>query len=140
MTRLDDTDWAIIEALQANGRATYQDIAEKVDLSGPAVSQRVDQLKDAGVIRGFSIDLDRRRLVDGDLNHVVLRLPAANRDTVLDSLNATEAIEAVYPLADGRIALLLWAPAGQLFETITELIDTDDIQIESAQTVSDPNR
>jgi Lrp/AsnC family transcriptional regulator for asnA, asnC and gidA len=49
--RLDDTDKAIIQALQEDGRMSYKNLAPLVGLSAPAVRQRVLQLVDGGAIQ-----------------------------------------------------------------------------------------
>ena len=48
---LDDTDKAIIRALQKDGRAAYSRLAPEVGLSEAAVRQRVNRLQDRGVIQ-----------------------------------------------------------------------------------------
>lgn len=50
MDALDKLDRLILVCLQANGRATYDDIAGQVGLSASAVLRRVRRLEDAGVI------------------------------------------------------------------------------------------
>src|SRR4029450_11613891 len=51
---LDDTDLAIVRALQANARATYTEIGKAVGLSAASVHERVHRLETRGVIRGYS--------------------------------------------------------------------------------------
>ena len=46
---LDDTDKALIEALQRDGRSPYTKLATKVGLSEAAVRQRVQRLIESGV-------------------------------------------------------------------------------------------
>ncbi len=48
---LDDINRAIVEVLQQDGRRTYGSIAEVVGLSEAAVRQRVQKLRDAGVMQ-----------------------------------------------------------------------------------------
>ena len=48
---LDDTDKAIVAALQRDGRSAYAAIAESVGLSESAVRNRVRRLTDAGVMQ-----------------------------------------------------------------------------------------
>src|SRR4029450_7502562 len=55
---LDDTDLAILRALQANARATYTEIGRAVGLSAPSVHDRVQRLEQRGVIRGYRAELD----------------------------------------------------------------------------------
>ncbi|MFP3360002.1 winged helix-turn-helix transcriptional regulator, partial [Planococcus sp. SIMBA_143] len=55
---LDDTDSPILDALRTNSRITMKELGEKVHLSGPAASARVEKLEDAGVIEGFTIKVN----------------------------------------------------------------------------------
>jgi Lrp/AsnC family transcriptional regulator for asnA, asnC and gidA len=48
---IDDTDKAIIEQLQEDGRRPYTQIARAVGLSEAAIRQRVQRLIDAGVMQ-----------------------------------------------------------------------------------------
>jgi Lrp/AsnC family transcriptional regulator for asnA, asnC and gidA len=50
-TPLDDTDRAIIELLQADGRMPFTRVAAEVGLSEGAIRQRVQRLTDAGVMQ-----------------------------------------------------------------------------------------
>src|SRR4051812_14996552 len=55
---MDDIDRRIIGALCADARQSYADIGEQVALSAPAVKRRVDRLRTAGVIRGYTALVD----------------------------------------------------------------------------------
>lgn len=50
MEALDKLDKSILRSLQADGRATYDQIADAVGLSASAVLRRVKRLEEAGVI------------------------------------------------------------------------------------------
>src|SRR6185312_11664911 len=50
---LDTVDMRILRVLQANGRATYDEVAAAVSLSPSATLRRVKRLEDAGVIAGY---------------------------------------------------------------------------------------
>jgi DNA-binding Lrp family transcriptional regulator len=56
--QIDGVDQRIIAALAADARASYADIGAEVSLSAPAVKRRVDRLRAAGVIRGFTAVID----------------------------------------------------------------------------------
>jgi len=52
-TGLDAIDRRVLQALQADGRMTYDQLAERVGLSPSAVLRRTKRLEDAGVISGY---------------------------------------------------------------------------------------
>ncbi len=59
-SQLDSKDRQIIRSLQANGRMTNQDLAEKVNLSPSPCLRRLRILEDSGAIRGFHADVDAK--------------------------------------------------------------------------------
>ncbi|RKE85690.1 Lrp/AsnC family transcriptional regulator [Rhizobium sp. AG855] len=59
---LDDTDARILAALDADARLSMSELARLIGMSAPSVSERVRRLEAAGVIRGFTIDLDTRAI------------------------------------------------------------------------------
>ncbi|SDR75897.1 Lrp/AsnC family transcriptional regulator [Agrococcus carbonis] len=83
---LDDTDKAIVQALQRDGRAPYAAIADAVGLSETAVRNRVKRLTEAGVMQivavtdpgqlGFARQAMIGVRADGDLEVVAAALAA----------------------------------------------------------------
>jgi Transcriptional regulators len=55
---LDAKDRQILRELQRDGRQTNQDLAEKVNLSPSPCLRRVRLLEEAGVITGYSAEVD----------------------------------------------------------------------------------
>ena len=50
---MDAVDRKLVDALRANARATYAELARSVGLSAPAVHARVSKLDSSGVITGY---------------------------------------------------------------------------------------
>lgn len=71
---LDKTDRKILEILQADGRLSNQDVAEKVSLSPSPCLRRIKRLEEAGVIRQYVALLDPDKLGLGLLAYVNVRL------------------------------------------------------------------
>jgi Lrp/AsnC family leucine-responsive transcriptional regulator len=59
---LDAIDRRILRLLSADGRSSYQAIADEVGLSRPAVMERVKRLEESGHITGYGAHLDRIKL------------------------------------------------------------------------------
>ena len=59
---INGSDAHILEILQRNCKTPLAEIAEKVGLSVPAVSERVRKLEARGVIRRYTALLDPRQL------------------------------------------------------------------------------
>ena len=59
---LDSVDWALLEALQENARLSFSELGRQVNLSQPAVAERVKKLEKAGIIVGYRAQVDYGRL------------------------------------------------------------------------------
>jgi Lrp/AsnC family leucine-responsive transcriptional regulator len=59
---LDPTDLKILYILQNNGRTRLADIADRVELSAPAVMERVKKLEAGGVIKGYQAVVDGKKV------------------------------------------------------------------------------
>jgi Lrp/AsnC family leucine-responsive transcriptional regulator len=75
---IDDVNARILGELQTDARLPVAELARRVGLSPPAVSERVQRLEAAGVIRGYRADVDPRAL--GFALTVVIRLRPAPRE------------------------------------------------------------
>ncbi len=59
---LDDVDFKILDILQKAGRTRRNDLSDKVNLSLPAVSDRLRKLEESGIIAGYFAKLDHKKL------------------------------------------------------------------------------
>jgi len=85
---LDEVNKAIVEQLQQDGRRTYGSIAEAVGLSEAAVRQRVQKMREAGIMQivavtdplqiGFRSQAMVGIRTDGDAREVADRLAAVD--------------------------------------------------------------
>jgi Lrp/AsnC family transcriptional regulator, leucine-responsive regulatory protein len=73
---LDATSRRILQILTADGRASYQAIADEVGLSRPAIMERVKRLEESGHILGYTARLDRAKLGYPVTAFVAVRYPA----------------------------------------------------------------
>jgi Lrp/AsnC family transcriptional regulator, leucine-responsive regulatory protein len=55
---VDEIDRQIIALLRQNGRLTHEQIGREVNLSRPAVHERVRRLEEKGIIRGYTATFD----------------------------------------------------------------------------------
>ncbi|MGH6887296.1 MAG: Lrp/AsnC family transcriptional regulator [Kiloniellales bacterium] len=59
---LDPTDAGILAALAADARLSVAELARRVSLSAPSVSERVKRLEEAGVIEGYGVKINPEAL------------------------------------------------------------------------------
>lgn len=58
----DNLDLHILSLLQENCKLSLNKIGERVGLSGPSVLERIKKLEEGGIIRGYTVVLDARKL------------------------------------------------------------------------------
>ena len=59
---LDEIDKKIINILKINARESASNIAESINLSIPATSDRIKKLEDAKIIKGYYAEIDSRKI------------------------------------------------------------------------------
>jgi Lrp/AsnC family leucine-responsive transcriptional regulator len=59
---IDKIDLKILSILQNSGRSRLADIAEEVELSAPAVMERVKKLEVGGIIKGYQAVVDGKKV------------------------------------------------------------------------------
>jgi Lrp/AsnC family leucine-responsive transcriptional regulator len=74
----DQLDRRILQALQANGRATYDELAAGIGLSASATLRRVKRLEEAGVIAGYVALVAPERVGLGLTAYINVRLAKAS--------------------------------------------------------------
>lgn len=58
---MDSMDGSILKELQQNARASASEISKRVNLSVPAVAERIRKLESAGIIRQYTVRMDREK-------------------------------------------------------------------------------
>jgi len=87
---LDTTDRRILEQLQADGRLSNQELAERVSLSPSPCLRRVRALERAGVIRRYAAVLDAQQVGLGLLAYVSVKLEKRGKMPVDQFTRAVE--------------------------------------------------
>lgn len=128
MATFDETDLEILQLLLDDGRRPYNEIAERVELSPPTVSDRVDRLRDAGVVRRFTLDVDRSKLTDGASLLVSLQVAPGGVEAVRGSLRDHEAVEHVFTTADGQVYAKAHLDPDSVRTALSEVVDVDAVR------------
>ena len=61
-TALDPVNLRLLDELSRNPRITMSELARRLSMSSPAVTDRVQRLEAGGIITGYRVDLDPRAL------------------------------------------------------------------------------
>ncbi|MFT5847712.1 MAG: Lrp/AsnC family leucine-responsive transcriptional regulator [Psychroserpens sp.] len=71
---MDATDKRILEMLKNNARESFANIGKSVELSAPAVGNRVKQLEEKGIIRGYSLLVNHEKLGINTKAYIILKI------------------------------------------------------------------
>jgi DNA-binding Lrp family transcriptional regulator len=124
---LDELDRRIVAALVDDGRATYAEVGARVGLSAPAVKRRVDRLRAAGAVTGFSAQVNPSEL--GWTTEAYVELFCRGRTSPADIAAAVgkhpEVIEACTVTGDADALLHIRAADVHHFEQVVERIGAE---------------
>jgi len=127
MRDIDETDEEILTLLLEDSRRPYSEIAEEVGLSAPAVSDRVERLREIGLIESFTVELDRELLRGGHSLLLTIEGKPGSGPAITDRLEADQRAEHVFRTVDDTVVCTLVAEPGDIEEVIDHLLDRDQI-------------
>ena len=125
--QLDETDLMILRVLQENGRLSFRQIADRVKVSVPTISNKIANLEKAGVIRGYSAMLDPERLGEMSVMISVKARPSELKG-VAEKLAKDEHVRGAYLLSNCKLLLSCTFPeAYQINDFISRLGEIPEI-------------
>ena len=89
---LDATNVRILDALIDEPRIAMSELARRIGMSAPAVTERVQRMQDAGVIRGARLDVDQAALGLGITAFVRVRPMPGQLPAIAELARATPEI------------------------------------------------
>lgn len=95
MIRLDDTDRAILRALEEDATLSAGELGRRLGLSQPAAWRRVKRLTEEGAFRGRRVELDHEALGFGVTVFLGVKLATKGRVSLEDFERAVRAIPEV---------------------------------------------
>lgn len=138
--RLDTVDREIITALNEDGRMTIRDLADKIGMSSPSVTERIHKLEDAGAIRGYTMLVDPKVFGLGIAAHVRFHARPGELKRVAQMLFDTpEVVEADHVTGEDCFLAKMVACDVQALETVVDrfvpFASTDTAIIQSSTVV-----
>jgi Lrp/AsnC family leucine-responsive transcriptional regulator len=125
--RTDEIDLEILELLMSDARRPWKEIAEIVDLSPPAVSDRVARLQEMGIIRRFTLDVDRSQLREGIPVLLTLSVAATTLEDVREALLEADAVEYVFTTAENELLCYARVVDGNVRTWLAGELDTTSV-------------
>jgi Lrp/AsnC family leucine-responsive transcriptional regulator len=136
---LDAVDYRLLEALQANARASAEELSEVARLSAPACYRRVQRLRANGAIER-EIAIVAPKTMGWPLMMIVLVALERERSEIIDGFirklaAVPEVVEAWYVTGDHDFALRVVARDMESFEDMTRRVLYADENVKSFKTL-----
>jgi Lrp/AsnC family transcriptional regulator, leucine-responsive regulatory protein len=91
---LDIIDRQLLQRLSKDPRISQRQLAREVNMSGPAVGERIARLERLGVIRGYTVSIDWAALGYPLMAYIPMSIePGADLTSILDELRDVDELE-----------------------------------------------
>lgn len=133
---LDDVDRGILHLLQKEARhTTAQDIAATVGVSASTVRNRISDLEESGVIRGYHPEIDYERAGFPLQTIFVITAPPKERKKAVEDLLDVKGVVDVREMLTGKrnVHVEVVGMSTQDIVRITDAIHALDLSIESSE-------
>jgi DNA-binding Lrp family transcriptional regulator len=121
MVDFDDLDRRILDLLLEDASRSYRAIADEIGRSAPTVSNRVDRLRELGVIRRFTLDVDRSMLSTGGRSILVADVRPGVAESLAADLGDRERVEHVLRGVGGTVIATTTVGAATLDDALADL-------------------
>ncbi|MBV0924223.1 AsnC family transcriptional regulator [Halomicroarcula limicola] len=135
MSELDATDVTILELLMEDARRSYREIAEDVGLSPPTVSNRVDRLRDLGIVQGFTVEVDRAAFSGEDECLVVIETSLGESDAAFARLRDADDVEHVFRTVESAVVAKVVSSPAAVHGLLEDVLSDDQVRDYHVQSV-----
>lgn len=96
----------LLYELQSSARLSLAELSRRIGLSPTATGERLKQMEEIGILRGYTVDIDREALGLDVLAFIRMSCPGQNYHRFLDYVQALEEVRECHHLTGGDDFLL----------------------------------
>lgn len=96
--KIDELDKKILSKLQKNGRKSFREIAKEVESTAVTVINRVEKMEDKGIIKGYTADIDYRKLGYHVVAAIELVVKGEHLKEIQERLGEHKNVTAIYKI------------------------------------------
>jgi Lrp/AsnC family leucine-responsive transcriptional regulator len=120
---LDETSWKLLALLQEDARLSFTELGRRVNLSTPAVTERVRKLEEAGIIRAYRAEVDPAQVGRPIMAFVQYTVPKRDEGHAVELIKSLpEVVECHHVAGNVSMILKVHVPSVQRMEQIVQLI------------------
>jgi len=124
---LDETDAEILELLIEDASRSYREIADRVGLTAPTVSERVERMRELGIVERFTVAVDQSMLATQDARLVEVQLAPGDAGTLVDELRDVDVVEHVIRTESGRVLVHVHAGEPEVRRLFADLLEDRNV-------------
>lgn len=98
---MDELDRKILRLLEEDGRMTVKNIAQRVALTSPAVSERIRRMEAGGVIAGYTVVLGEQPDKNAIDALISISVSPADRDRFLNMAEMQDGVQQCFHVTGG---------------------------------------
>ena len=124
--KLDEIDLKILDELQISGRESASNIADKINVSVPTITERIRKLQENGVIIGFQAVLDPT-LIGLDVAAIITIISGSSKyykDVTLEAKDTPEVLHCFSTTGNGSHTLLVTTKNSNTLEELLRKIQS----------------
>lgn len=103
---LDSYGRKLLDQLQRNARLSLAELGRRVGLSPTATTERLKQMEEAGIVRGFTVEIDREALGLEVMAFIRMSCGGQNYYRLLEYIHTLEEVRECHHLTGGDDFLL----------------------------------
>ncbi|MGL5577335.1 MAG: Lrp/AsnC family transcriptional regulator [Sarcina sp.] len=97
--KFDNIDLEILNVLEENSKITFKEIGSKLHMTGQAIGARVTKLIDEGVIRNFTINIDKTKLDNITTSFIKIYMTTADHSRIKNLITKRDEIKEAFRVA-----------------------------------------
>jgi Lrp/AsnC family leucine-responsive transcriptional regulator len=103
---LDPYGRKLLDELQANARLSLAELSRRIGLSSTATAERLKQMEETGILRGFTVEIDRETLGLEVMAFIRMSCPGQHYHRFIDYVQTLEEVRECHHLTGGDDFLL----------------------------------
>jgi len=103
---MDNYGRKLLHELQVNSRLSLAELGRRIGLSPTATAERLKQMEEVGILRGYTVEIDREALGLGVLAFIRMSCAGQNYYRLLEYVHTLEEVRECHHLTGGDDFLL----------------------------------
>ncbi|SCZ05229.1 Lrp/AsnC family transcriptional regulator [Alkaliphilus peptidifermentans] len=83
---MDELDFKILRLLEKNGRMSHEEISKRLNMSRPAIHQRISKLEQREIIKGYSTVIDWTKVGQGIRGIVFINIRTTDFNKIMEQV------------------------------------------------------